>query len=77
LTVVVYVVVFAASIGGIAFLTSGGGSVLDSLSAGVDGSGPDVSATPTLTPTPTEAPTLPPIEEETKDADPDNETQEP
>ncbi|NLV05487.1 hypothetical protein GOC83_04970 [Haloarcula rubripromontorii] len=69
----VYVVAFAALIGGVAFFASSGGSVLDSPSAGADGSGLGVSATPT----PTEAPTLPPVEEETKDADPNNETQEP
>lgn len=73
----IYVVAFAALIGGIAFFASGGGSVLDSPSVGADGSGPGVSATPTPTPTPTEAPTLPPVEEDTKDADPNNETQEP
>jgi len=73
----VYVVAFAALIGGIAVFASGGGSVLDSPSAGADGSGPGVSATPTPTPTPTEAPTLPPVEEETKDTDSNNETQEP
>jgi len=76
LTAFVYVVVFAALIRGIAFFASGGGTVLDSPSAGADGSGPAVSSTPEPTPTPTEAPTLPPVEEETKDADPNNETQE-
>ncbi|KAA9399921.1 hypothetical protein Har1130_02225 [Haloarcula sp. CBA1130] len=73
----VYVVAFAALIGGIALFASGGGSVLDSPSTGADGSGPGVSATPTPTPTPNEAPTLPPVEEATKDTDPNNETQEP
>ncbi|EMA11369.1 hypothetical protein SAMN05443574_10369 [Haloarcula vallismortis] len=69
----VYVIAFAALIGGIALFASGGGSVLDSPSAGADGSGPGVSTTPTTT----EAPTLLPVKEETKDTDPNNETQEP
>lgn len=69
-------IVFAALIGGIAFFASGGGTVLDSPSPGADGSGSAVSSTPEPTPIPTEPPTLPPVEEETRDADPNNETQE-
>lgn len=76
LTAFVYVVVFAALIGGIAFFASGGGTVLDSPSAGANGSGPAVSSIPEPTPTPIEAPTLPPVEKETRDVDPNNETQE-
>jgi len=54
-TAFIYVVVFAALIRGIAFFASGGGTVLDSPSAGADGSGPAVSSTPEPTPIPTEA----------------------
>jgi hypothetical protein len=75
LTAFSHVVVVAALIRGIAFFTTGGGTVLDSPSAGADGDGQAVRSIPNPTPTPTEIPTLPPIEKERNETGLKNDTQ--
>ena len=72
LTAFAYVVVFAIPIHGIAFF-SGGGTVLDSSPAGVDGDELVAGLIPELNLS--KVPTFSPVEEENKDIDLNNETQ--
>jgi len=75
LTAFAYVAVFTAPNLGMVIFASGGGTVGDSSPAGVDGGELVAGLTAEPTSTLSEVPTLPPVEEENKDADRNNETQ--
>lgn len=75
LTAVVYMVVFAALIRGIAFSATDGETVLDSPSAGTDGDKQTADLIPYPTPTPTEVPILVPVEKENNETDLNNDIQ--